>query len=210
MTPAPRVRALSFRADHRCRNIGACCASGWDIPVEPEPEEGIRKALLAGTLRPFEGAERCAQGPSIEHAFRTVPGLPHGARVVLAPEVSGRCVFLEGAGGRSRCAVHHRLGEGALPSACRQFPRVVTLIPLGLSVTLSHYCPTAASLLFRPDIPRDAGPPGPRRSAIPPVPHLWVVEDPPAFPPSWPWGPRPHWARWRGRPRRPPLDAGVA
>jgi Fe-S-cluster containining protein len=187
VTLAPRVRALSIHADYCCRDTGACCASGWDIPVEPEPEKSIRRALLAGTLRPFERGERGAPGPSIEHAFRTVPGLPHGAQVVLAPEVSGRCVFLEGAGGRSRCAVHHRLGEGALPSACRQFPRVVTLTPLGVSVTLSHYCPTAASLLFRHVIPRDSDSPGPEGSAGPPGPHLRVVEDPPAFPPSWPW-----------------------
>jgi hypothetical protein len=55
---------------------------------------------------------------------------------------------------------------------------VVTLTPLGVSVTLSHYCPTAASLLFRPALPRDAGPPGP---------DLRVIEEPSAFPPSWPW-----------------------
>jgi hypothetical protein len=65
--------------------------------------------------------------------------------------------------------VHRRLGPEALPSACRQFPRVVTLTPLGASVTLSHYCPTAAGLLFRDDVP------------------LAIVSDAPAFPPSWPY-----------------------
>lgn len=39
-------------------------------------------------------------------------------------------------------------GEHALPHACRQFPRVATLSPLGTSVTLSAFCPTAAALLF--------------------------------------------------------------
>jgi hypothetical protein len=34
------------------------------------------------------------------------------------------------------------------PQACQQFPRVATLSPLGTSVTLSAFCPTAASLLF--------------------------------------------------------------
>jgi len=38
-----------------------------------------------------------------------------------------------------------------------------------VSVTLSHYCPTAASSLFREDV------------------ALAVVDGPPAFPPSWPW-----------------------
>lgn len=35
-----------------------------------------------------------------------------------------------------------------MPQACQQFPRVATLSPLGASVTLSSFCPTAASLLF--------------------------------------------------------------
>ncbi|MBA3949065.1 MAG: hypothetical protein H0X44_03880 [Acidobacteria bacterium] len=35
-----------------------------------------------------------------------------------------------------------------MPHACQQFPRVATLSPLGTSVTLSAFCPTAASLLF--------------------------------------------------------------
>jgi hypothetical protein len=101
-------------------------------------------------------------------ALRPASGLPHGARVVLALDGrTGRCAFQQ-AGPPSRCTVHERLGEEALPSSCRQFPRLATLSPLGVSVTLSHYCPTAASLLF------DA--PGPLR----------IVEDPVAFPASWP------------------------
>ena len=153
---APRVRALAFHAGYRCRNAGVCCSSGWDIPVEPDAEGGLRAALGAGTL------------PGGEPALRPLSGLPHGARVVLARDAAGRCVFLEAEGDPRRCSVHRRLGEGALPSACRQFPRVATLTPLGVSVTLSHYCPTAASLLFAPV-------------------GLQVVEDPPAFPRSWPW-----------------------
>jgi hypothetical protein len=35
-----------------------------------------------------------------------------------------------------------------LPSACRHFPRVIVNDPRGASVTLSHFCPTAAGLLF--------------------------------------------------------------
>jgi hypothetical protein len=63
------------------------------------------------------------------------------------------------------CTVHRDLGEEALPSACRQFPRVVTLTPIGVSITLSHWCPTAAATLFADGA-------------------LSVVEDPPGFPPS--------------------------
>jgi hypothetical protein len=39
------------------------------------------------------------------------------------------------------------MGHDALPLACRQFPRVTLHDPRGASVTLSHYCPTAAALL---------------------------------------------------------------
>ncbi len=95
-------------------------------------------------------------------------GLAHGARVVLRVRPSGDCVFLE-PGEPRLCAVHRQLGEDAMPPSCRQFPRVATLTPLGVSVTLSHYCPTAASLLFRDDV------------------RLAVVDDPEAFAPSWPY-----------------------
>jgi Fe-S-cluster containining protein len=152
-----RVRALSIHAGYRCGHSGACCSSGWPIAVEPAAEDGLRAALASGHPG-FAGADV---------ALQAVDGLPHGARVVLRHDAAGRCVFLEPCDER-RCAVHRRLGEGALPSACRHFPRVATLTPLGVSVTLSHYCPTAASLLFAPG-------------------GLAIVEGPPAFPSSWPW-----------------------
>ena len=152
--PGLRVRSLSIHAAYRCADAGACCSSGWDIPVEPDVEGGLRRAMAEGRLVPLD-------------ALRPAEGLPHGARVVLAlAPRTGRCVFQQ-ADPPSRCTVHQRLGEEALPSACRQFPRVVTLTPLGVSVTLSHYCPTAAGLLF------DA-------------PGLRIVEAPRAFPASWP------------------------
>jgi len=153
VTAVPRVRSLSIHADYGCGRTGACCSSGWEIPVEPEAEERIRAGL-----RPGETA-----------AFRPLAFLPHGARVVLRTDATGRCVFLEGGRGPHGCAVHRQVGEEALPSACRQFPRVATLTPLGVSVALSHYCPTAAGALFRDDLP------------------LAVVDGPPAFPAAWPW-----------------------
>ncbi len=62
----------------------------------------------------------------------------------LLATAHGRCVFHDPAG---RCAIHSALGHDALPVACRQFPRVSVTDPRGVSVTLSHYCPTAAALL---------------------------------------------------------------
>ena len=40
------------------------------------------------------------------------------------------------------------MGHAALPLACRQFPRQSVRDPRGVSVTLSHYCPTASDLLL--------------------------------------------------------------
>ena len=84
---------------------------------------------------------------------------------VLLPDARGHCAFFETDGGHA-CAIHRRLGHDALPVSCRLFPRVCLLTPRGVSITLSHYCPTAAALLFATD-----GPPA-------------IVEDAPAFPPS--------------------------
>jgi hypothetical protein len=151
-----RVRALSIHADYACRHSGACCSSGWEIPVEPDAEALIRAGIGAGRL-----------APAADWAVAR-PGLPHAARVALRVLPSGDCVFLE-PGAPRLCAVQHRLGEPAMPPSCRQFPRVATLTPLGVSVTLSHHCPTAAAMLFRDDVP------------------LAIVTDPPAFPASHPY-----------------------
>lgn len=161
-----RVRMLALHADYRCRHSGACCSSGWEIPVEQGLEGRLRSALADGRLRlPVRGG---SPGPSLGPL---TSGPLQGARSALVCADDGRCVFLDAS---SRlCAIHRQLGEAALPVACRQFPRVATLAPGAVSLTLSHYCPTAASLLFRADLPdgRD--------------PWLEIVENPPAFSAAW-------------------------
>lgn len=61
----------------------------------------------------------------------------------------GNCVFHD-ANIEGGCRIQRALGHAALPLACRQFPRQSVSHPGGASVTLSHYCPTAAALLERP------------------------------------------------------------
>ena len=61
----------------------------------------------------------------------------------IDPRPDGVCRHFDG-----RCSIQRVSGHDALPHACQQFPRVATLSPLGVSVTLSAFCPTAASLLF--------------------------------------------------------------
>jgi hypothetical protein len=84
---------------------------------------------------------------------------------VLATTQNGDCVFFDRAGG-NLCAIHRGLGHGALPLACRQFPRVCLRDERGTFVALSNYCPTVARMLFRDDV------------------DLRIVDDPPAFPPD--------------------------
>jgi hypothetical protein len=62
------------------------------------------------------------------------------------------------------CVVHRDAGEEALPATCRHFPRLAVADSPRHVHHLSHYCPTAASMLFRDDV------------------DLEVVERPAAFP----------------------------
>ena len=61
----------------------------------------------------------------------------------VAKGTDGVCVFRKD----RRCAIHAEAGEAALPIGCRHYPRVVRIQREGIALSLSHYCPTAASLL---------------------------------------------------------------
>ena len=118
---------------YACRHSGACCTSGWPIPLERDRVAPVR------VLR--------ADGAWLVPA----PEAPPEIAGVLANDRDGRCVFHRPAGGtraHGDCEIQHRLGHSALPSACQHFPRECLIDPRGVFVTLSHYCPTAASLLF--------------------------------------------------------------
>ena len=78
------VRALSIHADYRCRSSGACCRSGWEIPVEPEAEERIHAGIARGPAA--SPARLVAAGA---RACRTARAWCCGC----CP--SGDCVFLE-------------------------------------------------------------------------------------------------------------------
>ena len=61
----------------------------------------------------------------------------------LPRDAAGVCVFHD-----SQCSVYeHR------PLSCMHFPYVCMIDPRGVHVTLSHYCPTAAALLFEHEGP---------------------------------------------------------
>jgi Fe-S-cluster containining protein len=133
----PRIRLIALHAGYLCRHSGVCCAEPWAIPVERVRYGRLLAALESGHLRP--------SSTSSSH-FESVSGLDADADVVVGR--SGReCVFFEAALGRL-CAIHRDLGHAAMPSACQHFPRVIAIDPRGVTLTLSHVCPTAGELLF--------------------------------------------------------------
>jgi hypothetical protein len=154
--PQSPVFALSIHADYRCHNSGVCCSVGWDVPIELPVYRSLDEAVTAGRLRPAPEAAGLAP-------FIVEPDAPEDG-AVFERTSADQCVFLDT--GTRLCIVHRDLGADALPVTCRVFPRVAVCDPRGTFVGLSHFCPTAASLLFRDDVP------------------LRIVAAPPAFPPA--------------------------
>lgn len=151
------VYALSIHADYRCRHSGKCCSTDWDVPVELRVYRSLTDALAAGTLSVGRDAHGIAP-------FVVDPELPEDAAAVFERTDRGACVFLDR--GPNLCIVHRDLGETALPATCRHFPRLAIRDDRGTFITLSHFCPTAAAMLFRDDVP------------------IAIVEAPVAFPPG--------------------------
>jgi Fe-S-cluster containining protein len=151
------VFALSIHADYKCRHSGACCTADWDVPVELPVYRSLDDQLRRGSLRVAPAAEPLAP-------FVIEPDLPDGAAAMLERTHRGDCVFFER--DSHLCVVHRDAGEESLPATCRHFPRLAVADARGTFVTLSHYCPTAASMLFREDV------------------GLQIVDRPPAFPPA--------------------------
>ena len=72
--------------------------------------------------------------------------IPFEDGTIAARDARGACTFLDGTNGL--CSVHRAGGIHALPVTCRMFPRIVLQDARGTFISLSHFCPTAASLLF--------------------------------------------------------------
>lgn len=152
-----KVQSLSIHADYRCRHSGRCCSTNWDVPVEVPIYRSLTDALATGRLHTAPGTEGM-------DAFIVGPDLPEDTAAMFERSDEGQCVFLD----RSShlCIVHRDLGETALAATCRHFPRLAVHDRRGTFVALSHFCPTAAAMLFRDDV------------------RLAIVDAPPAFPPA--------------------------
>lgn len=86
---------------------------------------------------------RCRHSGACCTAGWPIPIEPERAIVLgcggtLPQDATGACVFHNG-----RCTVYEQR-----PMSCVHFPYVCVTDARGVQVTLSHYCPTAASLLF--------------------------------------------------------------
>lgn len=154
---SPDVFALSIHADYRCRHSGACCSTEWDVPMELPVYRTLQEAVAGGRLRPHAAARHL-------DPFIVEPDLPGGAAAIFERTDAGDCVFLDR--DTKLCIVHRDMGEAALAATCRYFPRLALHDGRGTFITLSHYCPTAASMLFRDDC------------------SLAIVSAPHAFPPA--------------------------
>jgi Fe-S-cluster containining protein len=151
------VYALSIHADYKCRHSGVCCSSEWDVPIELSVYRNLEEVVRSDRVRAV--GSPAGGGP----LFVTGDDLPDDAAAFFARTSEGQCVFFDR---DSRlCVVHRDAGESALPATCRHFPRVAVRDARGTFISLTHYCPTAASMLFREDVPVE------------------IVSSPPAFPP---------------------------
>jgi Fe-S-cluster containining protein len=107
-----------------------CCTAGWPIPVEKSRVNAI-EATIARNVIPLR----------VEPWLLSGADAPDDVAGILAARDNGHCVFFEA--GRSGCAIHD-----VKPAGCTHFPYLCLIDQRGVHVTLSHYCPTAASLLF--------------------------------------------------------------
>lgn len=128
------------------------------MPVEVPLYRTLAEALATGRVAP------AAQPADGDPVLLTGPDLPEGAAAIVARTAGGDCVFYHRSSGL--CVIHRDAGEDRLPSTCRHFPRLALRDGRGTFMSLTHYCPTAAAMLFRDDVP------------------IEIVEGPAAFPPA--------------------------
>jgi hypothetical protein len=161
--PDPVTLWLSCHVDYACRHSGACCRSGWPLPVDAQTVAVIDQAIVRGLVRTADGHKQWLDD---------TPGGDGAAGTFR--QMDGGCIFHAPArpdtfSPSRNCAVHTALGHGALPASCQHFPRVCLIDDRGVRVSLSHYCPTAAQMLVDGDaaVTIVPGPPAVPGRAVP-------------------------------------------
>ncbi|MDH4066035.1 MAG: hypothetical protein OEW19_16670 [Acidobacteriota bacterium] len=137
---------LSTHLGYRCRHSGACCSSGWPIPIERDRAARVEQGVAALEVRPAV----------VPWLAPSPPNAPTDVAGMLALQPSGACAFHLGRPAAASCAVH-----AMRPASCEHFPYICTIDARGVHVTLSHYCPTVAEGLFldQPAVDIVEGPP---------------------------------------------------
>lgn len=118
-------------ADHvvfTCQKSGACCRNDWLIGVDQASYERLRDVR-------WEHHDP-ALGAGAKFARLPFP-LPGGEQMTFARQPGGACVFLTAG---ATCAIHDRLGAGAKPRVCREFPYTFADTPDGIAVGVSFAC----------------------------------------------------------------------
>src|SRR5918993_4824786 len=122
------IRTLRGLASYACGHAGSCCRAGWPIPIEAAPMLVLRAAEASGTLPSYQGGSWQTSG-------------------ILGRTTEHLCIFHE-PGRRPGCRLEGGLGPTALPSSCRQFPRILLTDARGWHQSISTWCPTAARLVI--------------------------------------------------------------
>lgn len=147
----PAALWLSCHVDYACKHSGACCRSGWPLPVESGVAPVIAEAVSSGRVRTADGqAAWLMTSASAPDGMAGTFRLAESACVFHVPRPGRRGSAVNGS---HHCAIHAAVGHEALPASCRHFPRVCLVDDRGVRVTLSHYCPTAAAMLFEHEGP---------------------------------------------------------
>ena len=132
---------LSTHVPYACRHSGVCCSSRWPIPIERDRAARVQHAIDSGIV-----------AVQADAWLERDPRAPADVAGILALQPSGACVFHRQPPGSypagGDCAVH-----AMRPVSCEHFPFVCVTDPRGVHVSLSHYCPTAAELLFTATAP---------------------------------------------------------
>jgi hypothetical protein len=138
-------------------------ARATDVP-RYHPEEVMPARVFALNVH---AGWKCRHSGACCRAGWTIPVEPHARPITgsawLEPDASGACPQFDAT--TSLCRIHRDHGEPMLPQSCHHFPRRALIDERGTFIVLSHFCPTAASLIVDGD-------------------RLAVVEAPPAFPPD--------------------------
>ena len=125
---AARPLKLADGVVFTCQSCGDCCRGAWLIGVDDAAHAALNDVDWPA-LDP-----RLGQG---EKFTPLAQPLPSGERMTFARAASGACVFLTDA---NRCGIQERLGHGAKPQVCREFPYQLVETPDGITAGLSFAC----------------------------------------------------------------------